>query len=511
MPLTVLTDQDVRTLLHSLTKTDILNIQQSLADALHYYSTAVEDDDNGCCASYQPKRTQLTRKDGSTTLFMPANSMDSMGVKIVTLSEICANSAELQGLPNLTGRIGSLSDTDSAASPSGSSSTREGSTSNSEPLTLNSRVSSMSLGSGSTGATSTSISSHTTPFDVPPDITAEMKAAKMKGQTTSPSGSLTLLNRDGTPRGMVNAAEITAFRTALASLMLFKKRKNVHDVVIFGACISVRSYHIRTDRVIGAGKQAYWHARLALLLRGAEIHHLNFINRSFENVMNLIHDLYKIPWPVMVPHPKTSIITPAHTEYPRHLKSTLRASSVIFCTTPSLEPLFPPEILTSTEGRKKGRYISAIGSYKPHMIELHTDIIKQAVKPHDHHHHHHKHAKSGGAVIVDSVDACLSEAGEIIQAGIGAREIVELGELMMLKRDAERQRQESMSSLDGEGVELQSKSKGNKVDDGGLKEWLEKGNVIYKSVGLGLMDVVVGKELCDLADRLKVGTRIEGF
>ena len=232
MPLTVLTDQDVRLLLHSLTREDILNMQQSLADALHYYSTAVEDDDNGCCATYQPKRTQLTRKDGSTTLFMPANSMDSMGVKIVTLSEVCANSAEPPGLPNLTGRMGSLSDSDSAT-PSGTSSIREGSTS-SEPLTLDSSMSSMSLGSGSTGVSKSSTSSHTTPFDVPPDLTEEMEEKKMKGAATSPSGSLTLLNRDGTLRGIVNAAEITAFRTALASTMLFKKRKNVHDVVIFG-------------------------------------------------------------------------------------------------------------------------------------------------------------------------------------------------------------------------------------------------------------------------------------
>jgi len=316
----------------------------------------------------------------------------------------------------------------------------------------------------------------------------------MKGAATSPTGSLALLNNDGTPRALINAAEITAFRTALASTMIFKKRTNVHDVVIFGA-----------------GKQAYWHARLSLLLRGSEVHHLNLINRSFENAGNLIHDLYKIPWPVEIPHPNTTIITPLHNEYMRHLKSTIRASSVIFCTTPSLEPLFPPEFLTSTEGRKKGRYIAAIGSYKPHMIELHTDIIRQAVAP-SHHHHHHKHAKQGGAVVVDSVEACLKEAGEIIQAGLGGREVVELGELVMLKRDAERRRKESSSSLDSEGVEIGSSKKGSKKeDDGGLKDWLERGNVIYKSVGLGLMDVVVGEELVKLADAKGVGTRLARF
>jgi hypothetical protein len=64
--------------------------------------------------------------------------------------------------------------------------------------------------------------SSTTPFDVPPDITPEMR--EMKGAATSPTGSLTLLNNDGSVRGLINAAEITAFRTALASTMLFKVR-----------------------------------------------------------------------------------------------------------------------------------------------------------------------------------------------------------------------------------------------------------------------------------------------
>lgn len=73
MPLTILTDDDVRDLLLQLTKQDILDLQQSLADGLHYYSTATEDDSNGCSSEYQPLRTSLKRNDGMTTLFMPAS------------------------------------------------------------------------------------------------------------------------------------------------------------------------------------------------------------------------------------------------------------------------------------------------------------------------------------------------------------------------------------------------------------------------------------------------------
>jgi len=480
MPLTVLTDSEVRTLLLGLTKQDILDLQQSLADGLHYYSTSTEEDSNGCGSSYQPLRTSLKRSDGQTTLFMPASSNDSLGVKIVTLAEPESDIAKRRTPKN------------------GSISSGRGSLASFDSLSLS--------------QSSPSIESSNTTFDGPPDSVASK-------DSTTPKGLLTLLDRSGAPRALINAEEITAFRTALASTMLFKKRANVHDVVVFGA-----------------GKQAYWHIRLALILRGPEIHHLNIINRSFDRVHHLIQTLYH---PHEQPHvfpkmdiptaqttdlarPKIQIITPNHTEYERLLKATIRASSVIFCTTPSLTPLFPASYLTNPEGRKKGRYVAAIGSYKPHMLELHPDILRQNVAP-DHHRHHHKHALEGGAVIVDSVEACLKEAGEIIQAGLTGQEVVEIGELVMLRRDAEKRRQEcvarkSEEGLDERGVELgeceqrkKKKGKKEKEDDGGLMEWLQRGNVIYKSVGLGLMDVVVGSELVAMADEKGIGTRIENF
>lgn len=483
MPLTILSDSDVRSLLHTLTKDDILDLQQSLADALHYYSTSTEEDSNGCCSSFQPLRTALKRSDGQTTLFMPASSNDGLGVKIVTLSD---------------------------------------------PDAATKKRTSINSGSGSDGISLSSLSlseqsasSSTTAFDVPPDSIAS-------SQSTTPKGSITLLDRTGAPRALLNAEEITAFRTALASTMLFKKRQNVHDVVVFGA-----------------GKQAYWHIRLALLLRGPEIHHLNIINRSFDSCHNLVETLYRphlppTPFPQVNPptaettdlaRPKISILTPGAHEYERLLKATVRGSSVIFCTTPSLNPLFPAAYLTNTEGRKKGRFLAAIGSYKPHMIEIHPEIIRQNVTP-DHGHHHHKHARQGGAIIVDSVEACLKEAGEVIQAGLTGREVVEIGELIMLRKDAEQRRleanhrRESAESdglkLDTGGVELgeAKKVKGHKKkpdgeegskEEKGLMEWLQKGNVIYKSVGLGLMDVVVGTDLVRLADERGVGTRIDNF
>lgn len=451
-PLTVLTDEDVRAVLHSLTGEDIKTLQQSLADALHQYSTAGEED--GCCSSYQPQRTALKRKDGSTTLFMPASSDTGLGVKIVTLEAPEDTSSEYKL----------------------------------KQLSLASTASSTTVGSKSPHA-SVSASSSSTAVDSPP-------ASITNPKSTTPRGSVTLFDSVGNPSALINAEELTAFRTALASCMLLQKRKSVHDVTVFGA-----------------GKQAYWHVRIAMLLRGSEIHHINIVNRSFDRARSMLMSLYN-PYPNNPDYfnpigPKynsktrTAILTPGHSEYRRLLKQYVRDANVIFCTTPSTEPLFPASYLLNPEGRKKGRYIACIGSYKPHMLELHPDILRSAVAPHHEHRHFHKHQKEGGAVIVDSVEACLQEAGELIQADLQPDQVVELGELVMLKKEAERKAQSATGDGDVAGIQVQ--------DTSGLGDWLLKGNVIYKSVGLGLMDVVVGGDLVHLARARGIGTHIEAF
>jgi ornithine cyclodeaminase/alanine dehydrogenase-like protein (mu-crystallin family) len=44
-----------------------------------------------------------------------------------------------------------------------------------------------------------------------------------------------------------------------------------------------------------------------------------------------------------------------------------------------------------------------------------------------------------------------------------------------------------------------------------LEKWLQTGNVIYKSVGLGLMDLSVGMYVVEFAKGKEVGTQVEGF
>jgi hypothetical protein len=67
-----------------------------------------------------------------------------------------------------------------------------------------------------------------------------------------------------------------------------------------------------------------------------------------------------------------------------------------------------------------------VASFTPEMRELPECLLKQATKTHDGpHRHFHKHAEEGGAIVVDTLEGVLKEAGEIISAKIQPRHLVE--------------------------------------------------------------------------------------
>ncbi|CAP93545.1 Pc16g08750 [Penicillium rubens Wisconsin 54-1255] len=371
MPLTILSRSQLRELLHALSREEILNLQRNLADALREYSSGSQE--KGCSAAYQPQRTAITRQNGCTTLFMPASTGQTIGIKMISLQD---------------------------------------------------------------------------------------------GGAAGYGESL--------PFALINAHELTAFRTALASLMMFNRRKKVRTLLVFGA-----------------GTQAYWHIRLALVLRGEDIRRVYIVNRSFDRAAKLLQEIYQPENTEWRGDVKFSAVSTDFGEYGRILKEHVRKADAIFCCTPSPEPLFPAEYLTSGEGRQKGRLICAIGSYKAHMAEIHPDILRDEVNLQAAHSHWHKKVHRSGVILVDSLDAALKEAGEIIQAGIKPKQVVELGELLMV-RDATRE----AATVD---------------EEKSLREWAQRGNVIYKSVGLGLMDLVTGGDLVRLARERKLGTTVEDF
>lgn len=258
-----------------------------------------------------------------------------------------------------------------------------------------------------------------------------------------------------------------------------------------------------------------------------------------------------------------------YAEYPRLLKQQVRDADIILCTTPSTSPLFPADILTRPNGRLKARLIVAVGSYKPHMIELPPEILLQAVKVHGHGGHVRRRAEEGGVVLVDTV-GCVRETGELTRAGLEERHVVEIGEIIMLDEKFAHEGEEeegngedeavvededesvrgslegmdiskggsnggSLAQVMGEASKSRTSSRSSsfsslsrrssslmhglghgreakKEGDGEqMGRWLTKGNVIYKSVGVGLMDLCVGGELVRLAREKGVGTTVEDF
>lgn len=350
MSLAVLSDEQIRLLLESLTHEEAEGLALSLKSALHEYSTGTQSIEAGLI--HQPDRSSIhSNATNATTLFMPSCSTKGHGVKGTSLIPklyILPISLHVNQADNSTVVV-TVSDPDS------------------DP-------------------------SH---------------------PTISPTGSVALFSPLGKPIGLLHAQTLTAFRTALASTCLLQKRQHVKNITVFGS-----------------GLQAYWHVRLALMLRGSTVRHVHFINRRFsENAKTILRKFYAIPAEIKQREgwesAQFSVLTPGYGEFGRLLKEHVRAADVIYCTTPSLDPLFEASILTSHEGRRKGRLIVAVGSYKPEMKELPRELLEQAVKTHGSGAHFHKHAVEGGVIIVDTLDGALREAGEIIDAGLLPKQLVE--------------------------------------------------------------------------------------
>ncbi|KAK2006373.1 shikimate/quinate 5-dehydrogenase [Colletotrichum eremochloae] len=305
-------------------------------------------------------------------------------------------------------------------------------------------------------------------------------SVKIVGLPPPSSGStdlrcvLTVCDGTGKAIGIINAEELTAFRTSLGSILLYRYRKRTGNIVVFGA-----------------GKQALWHLRLALVLRGADIARITIVNRSQQRASKLKERLVamgkasgvggtdKVTFTVIE-------ATPDSASGNAVLRSAVEESDVIFCTTPSTQRLFPAEWLTSEPASGKSRYISAIGSYKLNMKEIDPAFLRAVIDiPLGA--FSSAHGGKDGVIFVDSREACFLEAGELVEANIPAEKITEVGELA----DKLRRADEAEAKL--------------------LRDWLENGLIVYKSVGIGIMDLSLGKAILELAGKHKIGTLLPDF
>ena len=100
---------------------------------------------------------------------------------------------------------------------------------------------------------------------------------------------------------------------------------------------------------------------------------------------------------------------------------------------------------------KSGVHINAVGSFKPKMKEIHSDII------------------NASEIIVDSLEACKKEAGDLIQA-------------------------KEKSNWDFDHISMQL---GEASKNGKKLIAFSKNNTVFKSVGLAFQDLVIVEYIMD--------------
>lgn len=200
----------------------------------------------------------------------------------------------------------------------------------------------------------------------------------------------------GQLQAVLNANTLTAFRTALASTLgLIKK-------------IPLENEILSEVTVFGVGLQAYWHVKLALILYEGKIKQVNILNRSLKNAETLAGKLSNefgsyVKFNAFLYHDESL-------GFLSHVKN----SSIIFGCTPATDAIIKKEYLNQNPQFPK--FISLIGSYKPHMIELDLDVCKDL-------------KQKGVSIIVDSREHTLHEAGELIQAEFSGDQLIEIHEL----------------------------------------------------------------------------------
>lgn len=277
-------------------------------------------------------------------------------------------------------------------------------------------------------------------------------------------GMIALCDQDGLPAGVLNAGEVTGYRTSLGALIPWLWRRRTDNVVVFGA-----------------GKQALWHLRLALALRGDEIRSVSVVNRSAGRGRQLVETLGRENRERWGSAATLEYVDPSRPDYDAWLESNLAVADAVFCTVGTTEPLFPAKYVTG-EKRERQPYVSAVGSWQPNMIELDPALLQHVVARPD---LGFRWAEgSGGVVLVDDREGTSDHAGEIVASKLKAENLVEVGEVEDLRRRA---------------------------DNPDLVRWLEDGLLVYKSVGVSMTDLAAGNAILALAEKRGAGTMIPEF
>lgn len=232
----------------------------------------------------------------------------------------------------------------------------------------------------------------------------------------------------GEPIALLEASYLTALRTGAASGL---------------ATRYLAKENAKTLAVVGTGAQARGAVNAVAAVR--EIEQIRLYNRTPQKAVEFADELSdQFGGSIEV------IVTSSADE-------AVAGTDIVVTSTNAQKPVFSAASISA------GAHINAIGSYRPTMQELPTDLIVRANK-----------------VVVESVEGALDETGDLllpIEAGVFAADRIyaELGEIAA------------------------GDKKGRESDDE---------ITVFKSVGLAVMDVVVAKAMIDKAKELGLGQQV---
>ncbi|KAG6906635.1 hypothetical protein DXG01_012833 [Tephrocybe rancida] len=244
--------------------------------------------------------------------------------------------------------------------------------------------------------------------------TPKVVSVPRRGEGGIPGSTIVMDEKTGSVKAMMNARSLTPFRNAAGSLLSARivRLTDPTFLVAFGS--------------------------------GSQIHaHLSFFTRSYPS-LNHVTRAVRSP-NARSPALTQSFASPSLTvtilplASPK-LQSAISSAQLIICATSATDPLFPSSWV------RNGTYVILIGSY--------TSFIREVER-----------ASRANALLVDSKEACVIEARELIEAGWD----------------------QGMGGEEGEG-EI----------------------TMFKSVGVGLQDVAIACEVVRRAEKMGAGTRVEG-
>lgn len=307
------------------------------------------------------------------------------------------------------------------------------------------------------------------PFTSPESIGSKIVVVPAPDRKLPLQGLVALCDDNGLPTGVINAEELTGYRTSLTAMIPYLRRRRTQNVVVFGA-----------------GKQALWHIRLALALRGAEIDTITIVNRTrprAEALVEIVKEENQRHWKSGA---RFTVLDSGQPGYDGYLTDALCDSDVIFCTVGSSNPLFPLDSILKGRSRESMPFISAVGSWQADMMELDPEMLRYVAglrKGDD-------VSVGPGMVMTDDINQALIKSGEIIQSGLGADQIFEVGQVLEWGEDA--------SQIPHTSPER-------------LNLCLKEGFLIFKVVGVSVTDLVSGNEILSLARGRGVGVIIQDF